>query len=145
MIKYIIRSKKSPATKAVKYYVQVAPVDVDTLSEIIKRIEARCTVSGTDIKAVLYALEQEVLESLMNGRSVRLGELGSFRITLRSHGAMTPEEARKQGARMIRCANVQFTKSGAMRRALQLRNLTFTLQPDIHNAELEVEQTEGGE
>ena len=58
MIKYVIRAKKSPIAKSVKYYPQMAPTTPVTLAQIVKRIEKRSTVSSTD---VLDALQYEVI------------------------------------------------------------------------------------
>ena len=52
-----------------------------SLAQIVKRVEKRSTVSSADVKAVLDALQYEVMEALENGNTVRLGDLGSFRLT----------------------------------------------------------------
>lgn len=134
MIKYVIQGKKNPQTKAIRYYAQIAPSTPLTLAQIVKRIEKRCSISSSDVKAVLDALQYEVIESLQNGNSVRLGDLGSFRLTIQSHGTVTAADAKRAGAGLIKRANVQFTKSGEMTRAFQLDSLRFTIQPDIRNA-----------
>lgn len=56
MIKYVIRAKKNPIAKTVRYYPQMAPTTPVTLAQIVKRIEKRSTVSSADVKAVLDAL-----------------------------------------------------------------------------------------
>ena len=135
MIKYVIHAKKNPLKKdEVKYYLQAAPTTPLTLSQIVKRIERRSTVSSADVKAVLDALQYEVIDALQNGNSVRLGDLGSFRITIKSEGVSTAAEAKKRGADLIRKVNVQFTKSTAIRDALEVRAVTFSAQADVINA-----------
>ena len=110
MIKYIIQGKKNPLKKTeIKYYPQMAPSTPMTLAQIVKRVEKRSTVSSADVKAVLDALQYEVIEALENGNSVRLGDLGSFRLTMKSQGVETVAEAKKKGAQLIsprapRCA-----------------------------------------
>ena len=85
MVKYVIRSKKNPQKKdVVKYYPQMAPTTPLSLDQIIKRVEKRSTVSSADVKAVLDALQYEVIEALASGSTVRLGDLGSFRLTMKS-------------------------------------------------------------
>lgn len=56
MIKYVIRAKKNPIDRTVKFYPQMTPTTPVTLAQIIKRVEKRSTVSSTDVKAVLNAL-----------------------------------------------------------------------------------------
>ena len=90
MIKYVIQAKKNPLKKEeVKFYPQAAPTTPVTLAQIIKRIEKRSTVSSADVKAVLDALQYEVIEALENGNTVRLGDIGSFRLTIKAEGALT--------------------------------------------------------
>lgn len=128
MVKYVIRAKKNPVTKEVKYYPQIAPVTPVTLAQIVKRIEKRSTVSSADVKAVLDALQYEVIEALQDGNSVRLGDLGSFRLSIKSNGSDTLDEARSKGAKAIKAVSVQFTKSVAMREALSPSNVAFGLE-----------------
>ena len=135
MIKYVIQAKRNPIKKdEVKYYPQMAPTTPMTLAQIIKRIEKRSTVSSADVKAVLDALQYEVIDALENGYSVRLGDLGSFRLSMKSEGMETAAEAKKKGAALIKQVNVQFTKSTAMRDALEVQSLNFAPQEDIVNA-----------
>lgn len=127
-----------------KYYLQAAPTTPLTLSQIVKRIERRSTVSSADVKAVLDALQYEVIDALQNGNSVRLGDLGSFRLTLQSEGVSTAAEAKKRGSDLIRKVNVQFTKSTAIRDALEVRAVTFSAQADVINATDSGPSGEGG-
>ena len=135
MVKYVIRSKKNPQKKdVVKYYPQMAPTTPLSLEQIIRRVEKRSTVSSADVKAVLDALQYEVMEALAPGSTVRLGDLGSFRLTMKSEGAATAAEAKQKGAQLIKRVNVQFTKSTTMRDTLSVPLLDFGAQEDIVNA-----------
>lgn len=135
MIKYVIQAKKNPLDRnEVKYYPQMAPTTPMTLAQIVKRVERRSTVSSADVKAVLDALQYEVIEALESGNTVRLGDLGSFRLTIKADGAPTATEAKKKGAQLIKQVNVRFTKSTTMRDTLDARLLDFSLQEDIVNA-----------
>ena len=77
-----------------------------SLTDLTRQIEKICTVSGADIRAVLYALVDVAVDNLNNGRIVRLGELGSLRPTLSSEGKTTAEEVT---AAAIKEAGVLFT------------------------------------
>lgn len=134
MIKYVIQEKKNPLNGEVKYYPQIAPATPMTVDQIIKRVEKRSTVSSADVKAVLDALQYEVIDALESGNTVRLGDLGSFRLTIKADGMATAAEAKKQGAKLIKQVNVQFTKSTAMRDAFEVQRLDFAAQDDISNA-----------
>ena len=135
MIKFVIRAKKNPLKRdQVKFYTQMAPGVPVMLCTIVGRIEKRSGVSSASVKAVLDALQYEILETLSDGNSVRLGDLGSFRLTMHGEGATTAKEAKEKGANLIKRVSVRFTKSRTMRMALNKRNLIFGAQDDIQNA-----------
>lgn len=117
-----------------KFYPQAAPTTPVMLAQIVKRIEKRSTVSSADVKAVLDALQYEVIEALKNGNTVRLGDIGSFRLTIKAEGVATAVEAKTKGAKLIKQVNVQFTKSTVMRDSFDIRNLDFAPQEDIVDA-----------
>lgn len=48
-------------------------LDIDSLTKAIEKI---CTVSGADIRAVLYALVDVYLDELEKGGIIRMGDLG---------------------------------------------------------------------
>ena len=97
MIKYVIQAKKNPLMKnEVKYYPQAAPTTPVTLAQIVKRIEKRSTVSSADVKAVLDALQYEVIDALENGNTVCLGDIGSFRLTIRRKEQQRPSKPRQR-------------------------------------------------
>jgi len=75
----------------------MAPTTPMTLAQIVKRVEKRSLVSSTDVKAVLDALQYEVIDALQNGNTVRLGDLGSFRLSIKATGFDTSAEAKKAG------------------------------------------------
>ena len=63
--------------------------DIEELTEGIEKISA---VSGADIRAVLYALTDVIPTMLADGKSVKLGEVGNFRVSINSEGKETAEE-----------------------------------------------------
>ena len=98
-----------------KYY--AAPVmdgemDMDGLTRAIEKIS---TVSGADIRAALYSLVDVSVESLGDGKIVRLGDLGSIRVTFGSEGVAVEEEV---NAHLIRRASVVFTPGLRIKKAL---------------------------
>ena len=134
MIKFVIRAKKNPLNRTqIKFYPQMAPGVPVMLRTIVGRIEKRSGVSSASVKAALDALQYEILQTLADGNSVRLGDLGSFRLTMHGEGASTAKEAKEKGANLIKRVSVRFTKSSTMRMALDKRNLTFCAQDDIWN------------
>lgn len=124
MLKYNLVSRKNPRTQAPIFYAQIAPVtpiDVTSLSEAISR---QCTVTIHDVRAVLSALDEHIASALLQGQSVRLGSLGSFRPTLSSTAKATAKEFKTSD---IKGVNVRFTKGSSMRYKLSLKNPNLVL------------------
>ena len=101
-IKYRIVERQNALTKTLQYYAQVEPVEPLTLQDIVEGIEKTSTVSSADIKAVLDALQFEVIRALKGGQSVRLGDLGSFRPTLTSRSALSAEAFTRDNLKGVR-------------------------------------------
>lgn len=86
-----------------------------SLDILTKGIEKASTVNGADIRAVLYAMVEEAVSGLSEGRIIRLGDLGSLRITLSSEGKDTAEEVT---ASTVKKTGVIFTPGKRLREML---------------------------
>jgi len=75
-----------------KYYAMVVSDGEFTLENMTTEIEKRCTVNGADIRAVLYSMVDVAAQNLEEGTIVRLGELGSLRMSLSSEGREKEED-----------------------------------------------------
>ena len=122
MIPYKVQAKKNPKTDRTAWYAQMADTQPMTLDEVNDLIEKRSTTSSADVKAVLDSLQFEVFQALRNGKTVRLGDLGSFRPTLTSDGASDKESV---SSKLIRRVRVRFTPSAKLSKLLQKDNNTF--------------------
>lgn len=129
MIQFKVKKLKSPKTGTLFYFPSIVQSGTLTLSEVASRIAKRSTMHTADIKAVLSALEQTVGDALTSGHTVRLGDLGSFRLTCTTtHGEDDPKlVTTKQVKRLL----VRFTPSAAMKQKLdtadaRTRSVTFS-------------------
>lgn len=103
-----------------KYYASAKMTDEYNLEQLTEAIEKRSTVGGADIRAVLYALVDIAPEVLAQSNILRLGDLGSLRISVSSKGVKTEEELT---AAAIKSARVIFTPGTLLKKAL--KTLTF--------------------
>ncbi len=103
-----------------KHYASVKISGEKTLAGLTREIEKISTVSGADIRAVLYAMVDVMETSLSNGEIVRLGDLGSLRVSVSSEGKDTEKEVT---AHTIKKARTIFTPSVKLKTALN--NLKF--------------------
>ncbi|MDD1538138.1 HU family DNA-binding protein [Riemerella anatipestifer] len=118
-IKYKTIQKAQPGVAGggdKKFYASPVYQGEKTLEGLTKDIEKISTVSGADIRAVLYALVDVMQTSLSEGRIVRLGELGSMRVSLSSEGKAKEEEVTSAA---IRNTKVLFTQGSDLKKMLQ--------------------------
>lgn len=104
-----------------KFYASVQMNGELTLEGLTKTIEKISTVSGADIRAVLYAMVDAMEASLANGNIVRLGELGSLRVSLKSNGEEKAEDVKSSS---IKNSKVIFTPGKRIK--VLMGNLRYT-------------------
>lgn len=117
-IKFKVIEKGQPGVVGggTKKYYASAVMDGETdLDELTASIEKICTASGADIRAVLYALVDVSVDRLSKGTIVRLGDLGSMRVSLSSEGMATAEEVK---ASSIKNASIIFTPGSRIKEML---------------------------
>lgn len=108
MIEYNIITRKNPVTKEVKYSAVPKHQEPVDRQQFLEEMAMESTVTEHDVKLVLSSLQQHIWNNLRNGRSVRLGDLGSFHITLSNRTADTEEDFK---ASNIEKVNVRFVPS----------------------------------
>jgi predicted histone-like DNA-binding protein len=74
-------------------------MDIEQLTAMIEKIS---TVSGADIRGMLYSLVDVLPDVLSNGEIARIGELGYFRISLSSTGNEKEEDVTSASVRNSR-------------------------------------------
>lgn len=111
--------RKNPQDKkaAGKYYAQVVLAPEMTQRQIIDQIADRCTVTGSDVKAVLDALMTVIKRNLANGSPIRLGDLGSFRPSVSGIGS---ENVDKFTASNVKKARVIYVPSAEIKEAVAM-------------------------
>lgn len=77
------------------------------------------TVTGADIRAVLYAIAEIVPELLSEGQIVTIGELGNFRLSVSSEGSDIEEEVTKANIRKSRILFRPGSKFASMLNSLE--------------------------
>ncbi len=122
-VKYSVVSKLNPQDKDAvpKFYACAQSAGVQTLEDMSKVIEKNCTLTSTDVMAVLHAMDEVMRDQLANGQIVRIGDLGYARLSLRSQGADTLESFSSD---MITKARIVFTPSVNTQKTLRTLNYT---------------------
>lgn len=120
MIQYKISSVKSPKTGQKVYFPTIVQSGTLSLDDVTSRISKRSTMHAADIKAVLSALERVAGDALTSGHTVRLGDLGSFRLTCAATGG--EDDSTNVTAKHVSRLRIRFTPSAAMQRMLRDTN-----------------------
>ena len=140
--------RRNPQNNALAWYPTLSLNSSVSADDVILGIVEKCTLTKIDVKAVLIALEEVIIEQLKNGNSVRFGTLGSFRPTLKTRvwdadkkkwgkgGCVVPDTiyaddgtVELQGVTSDNIAGigVTFTKSGDMAAKLARTQLKFRM------------------
>lgn len=112
-MKYTIQPRYDAINGSVVYIPQPAAGAELDLHDISRIISQACTLTRTDVVAVLTAMEDLIGRSLAQGYHIRLGTLGSFRLRMRATSVATPEDV---GPHCVRGYSVQFRPSPILRR-----------------------------
>jgi predicted histone-like DNA-binding protein len=126
MIYYTLAPKKNvlQPEMPIRYYAIAVSRGTADLRSIAESISQRSSVSTIDTMAVIEALLNLIPEELAEGRIVKLGDFGSFSLSIRSEGIEDPAKFHpsKIGERVVHFrAGKEFRK--------RLVNLKFGKDP----------------
>ena len=122
-VTYSVIQKVNPRNREAepKYYASAKARGDINIREMAERIQQTCTVTKADVYAVLVALEDVIVDALRNGEIVRLMDIGTFQILLRTKGAVTEEKFTEEN---INKSRINFRPGSALANALT--GLTYT-------------------
>lgn len=115
-------ARKNFKTDTVQYYPAPSSAALTDLDQVAAEISERCTVNRADVVGILKALEQQVKRALLEGYTVRLGHIGSFRITTKAESVDDKKDAT---ALLVRKARVRYTPSVWIKSKVNRNNITF--------------------
>lgn len=103
-MKLVTVKKKNPIKPddPQKYYMQATVTGEVTFETIARRIAKNTMAGRGDVLGVLASLVDEIMESLEEGNTVRMGDLGCMRVSVSSKGVETPEQANASNVKKAR-------------------------------------------
>ena len=129
----------SPAPKGSNreksYHARVANSTTIDSAEIAQNIHKRCTLTISDIKAVLSELHDELVYHLCNGDHVHLEGIGYFRITLSAPQDIMPTDKNRH---KIGIKAVDFRADASLKKNLAERAEFKRTSQKNHSAELDI-------
>lgn len=87
-VKFKVVQKVNPIKKEepAKFYAQAEVSGDVTLDTLARRVAKASMATRGDVLGVITSLVEEIIESLEEGNSVKLGDLGRMRVSLSSTG-----------------------------------------------------------
>lgn len=86
------QARKNPVTKGILYYAQkITYTNVSPL-QLVQRIVANTGIPSASINAAVSAITDSVINFVLNGHSVQIGDIMSIRGTVSSAGVPTRDE-----------------------------------------------------
>lgn len=144
-VKYSVIPRINPRDRETepKFYAQVKLSGDVSLREMCERIQQSCTVTKADVHAVLVAMEDVIVDALKGGEIIRLGDLGTLRVSLSSKGALTEKEYTSS---LITKSRIIFRPGSILSEALTTISYTkLTSETESDDEEKDGEVTTGGE
>lgn len=117
-VSFNVVGKVNPTQKSQpkRYYAAINNSGESDVRLLAREIAEVTTVSLPDVIAALESLVMMIPRHIEQGKIVRLGELGSLRLTLRSEGSDTPEAV---SASNIKAARYLFAPGQDLKKTLK--------------------------
>jgi predicted histone-like DNA-binding protein len=112
----IEKGNPSDLTAPKKWYPVLKSTKLVKEKEVAQKVAEETTLNPKEAEMAVAQLFKVVENLLLEGHTVQLGELGSFRVTLSSEGSDTEAEVT---ANKIKKINVRFTESEALKAAMK--------------------------
>ena len=131
------RNPNSQGTNKKRYHARVVSSDRITTDELAEEIQNECSLTITDVKAVLIALGDKLAKHLGDGSKVHLEGIGYFQVNLQCK-----EEVRT--TRSVRSDNVEFKSvsyraDNELKKHLKKQKIQRS-QTKIHSVEMTEEE-----
>ena len=104
-----------------KWYPVIRSTGMKKERDVAKEIADETTLNPKEAEMAIYQLEKIMLRWLLEGKTVQLGELGTFRITAKCTGVDSEEEVT---ATQIKKLNLRFQPSVRLKESIAKAHFT---------------------
>lgn len=119
---YTACAHKNFKTGNTQFYAATAPLTPITIEQVAKEISEKCTLTRADLMGVLSELQTQIKNIVLQGNTVRLGNLGSFRLTVKAERVDNKADV---SAELINNVRIVFVASPWIKTRLKPARLTF--------------------
>lgn len=122
-VKIVQRINPQNKEEEKKFYAQSSVNGSVSLDTLARRIAKASMATRGDVHGVLASLVDEIIESLEEGNSVKLGDLGTMRVSVSSTGSETKEDV---SANNVKQTRIVYTPSTMLK--ARLNQISFRLE-----------------
>ena len=112
----IQRGNPSKPNEPKKWYLILKSIGRMTEKQVAKEIADETTLNPKEAEMAIYQFQKVLTKSLLDGKTVQLGELGTFQVTVKSKGVEKEAEVTPV---LVEKVNLHFTPSVSLRQSLQ--------------------------
>lgn len=116
LLKTVARKNPQDKNAPVKYYPIQKTIRMVDETTVAEAIADETTLNPVEALMAIRQLRKILVRELLNSNSVKLGNWGSFGITLSTTGSETPEQVK---ANNVKTVNVRFTPGVELKEAVQ--------------------------
>lgn len=116
LYKKIQRVNPSDKNAPRKWYPVVKSLGTLSEKEVARRIADETTLNPKEAEMALAQLEKVLINGLLDGYTVKIGDWGSFQVTVNAEGSELEKDA---AATKITKVNIRFTAGKSLREAAQ--------------------------
>lgn len=111
----VFRKNPNEPTSPGKWYVVLRSLGQTSEKDVAKFVADETTLNPKEAEMAIYQLLKVLQNELLNGKTVQLGELGSFFLTVTGDGV---DDENEVSAKLIKSVNLKFRTTKVMREAL---------------------------
>lgn len=119
---YTSCARKNLKTGETQFFPTPTALTPITIDRVAREISEKCTLTRADLMSVLCELQTQIKNATLQGNTVRLGNLGSFRLSARTEWADDKDEV---NVALVKNVHMVFVASPWIKKRLQLSRLTF--------------------
>lgn len=119
---YTAQIRRNFKTGEKMFYPSPAPTAPLSINQLASEISEKCTATRADILAVLSKLQNQIANALVEGNTLRLGMLGSFRATVTAFSVDNKDDV---SVELIKHVNCKFVPSVWIKNRLKKNRLNF--------------------
>ena len=104
-----------------KWYIGVKSIGRMAEKQVAKEIAEETTLNPKEAEMAIYQFKKVLTKALLDGKTIQLGELGTFRITVKSKGVEKEAEVSPAWVKQVK---LNFLPSPSLNKSLQEAKFT---------------------